>query len=236
MPNSKAREEEYQKLFYEKLFTRKINKKNLKHYIEQRGKKIFSNITIGENCNVLDIGCGEGIFSDYLIKNIRGSKVTGLDISFNRCVSGKERAKECNFLKGSADNLPFKSKQFDLVFCNALLHHVPNIKKTLDEILRTAKPSGYLALIEPNRFNPLICMLGFFVKAERGSLLLSIRQIIKYLKYNSVKVNVYPLNSYIYPYRKFPPNPLRKILEILENIFELHFISTHYVVICKIEN
>lgn len=47
------------------------------------------------------------------------------------------------FVKADVENLPFKDKVFDFVFCSHLLEHVDKPEKAISEILRVAK-AGYI--------------------------------------------------------------------------------------------
>ena len=47
---------------------------------------------------------------------------------------------------GDAHSLPFKSNVFDSIICQAVLEHVKNPKKVVDEMLRVLKPGGHVFL------------------------------------------------------------------------------------------
>jgi len=59
------------------------------------------------------------------------------------------------FIKGDVENLPFKNKTFDFVFCSHLLEHVENPGKAIAELVRVARrgyievPNAVLELIHP---------------------------------------------------------------------------------------
>ncbi|MGE0803769.1 MAG: class I SAM-dependent methyltransferase [Lautropia sp.] len=46
-------------------------------------------------------------------------------------------------------NLPFDSATFDLITCFGVLHHIPNVSKSVNEMARVLRPGGRLALREP---------------------------------------------------------------------------------------
>jgi SAM-dependent methyltransferase len=41
-----------------------------------------------------------------------------------------------------AESLPFDTGQFDLVYSNGVIHHTPNTRRTVSEMLRVLKPGG----------------------------------------------------------------------------------------------
>lgn len=57
------------------------------------------------------------------------------------------------FIEGDVENLPFKDKSFDFVFCSHLLEHVKNPDKAILELTRVAK-RGYLEV--PNAIIDLL--------------------------------------------------------------------------------
>lgn len=48
------------------------------------------------------------------------------------------------------EELPFKDNTFDLVICNQVLEHLKNYKKVIDDLIRTTKNQGYIAVGIPN--------------------------------------------------------------------------------------
>ena len=84
---------------------------------------------------VLDIGCGSGIYTDYLSKE--GYAATGMDF-VKEFISLAKKHKLGNFTLGSADKLPFKDKEFDCSFLFDILEHGDD-KKILKEAKRVTK-------------------------------------------------------------------------------------------------
>lgn len=46
-------------------------------------------------------------------------------------------------VKANICNLPFEDNQFDVIFCNHVLEHIPDDKKAMTELYRVMKPSGW---------------------------------------------------------------------------------------------
>lgn len=118
---------------------------------------------------VLDVGCGNGIFTVPLAK--AAGSVIGVDLSSH--MLNLNPHPHC--VQGSATVLPFADRSFDVVFEANLLHHVDDPSAALRELCRCS--GRYLLMIEPNRWNPLMFGFGLLVKAERG-LLRSSRSIL----------------------------------------------------------
>lgn len=96
--------------------------------------------------SILEVGCGEGtkLYKLFSKKNYR----IGIDISKIAIKRAKKNYPKIWFKVADAEKLPFKSKEFDLVFSAFLLEHLQNPEKALLEIIRVAKK--YLILVAPN--------------------------------------------------------------------------------------
>jgi SAM-dependent methyltransferase len=111
---------------------------------------------------VLDVGCGNGIFTLRFAN--AGADVTGLD--FSRHLLGQNA--HSRLVCGDATSLPFADEKFDVVFEANLLHHVDDRERVIREMARTSR--RYVVFLEPNRYNPLMFALSLVVRAERGVL------------------------------------------------------------------
>lgn len=113
---------------------------------------------IGELSNnkttVLDIGCGGGLLTSYL--SHQGHKVTGLDLSLGSLETARKQDPEhkITYVLGSAMELPFEDKCFDVVAAMDLLEHVPDYKLVIKEASRVLKPGGIFFFHTFNR-NPI---------------------------------------------------------------------------------
>jgi ubiquinone/menaquinone biosynthesis C-methylase UbiE len=84
---------------------------------------------------VLELGCGAGYDAYQFCRN--GADYTGIDIA----PENPERVKKYlsfygyapKLTEGDAENLPFEDESFEVVFSNGVLHHTPDIEKSLDE-------------------------------------------------------------------------------------------------------
>jgi SAM-dependent methyltransferase len=111
---------------------------------------------------ILDVGCGNGIFTHRLAA--KGASVTGLDLS-PQLLAGNSHAR---LIRGDATGLPFPSESFDISFEANLLHHVADRTGVIREMARVSR--RYVVLLEPNRNNPVMFGFGIVVKEERGLL------------------------------------------------------------------
>ncbi len=99
-------------------------------------QKRFIKFDIPEGSKVLDVGSGGEPFpyANFLIDRFPGKT----QHRYN-----KLQTKNLPFCTGSVENLPYKSKSFDFVYCAHVLEHVDNPTAACEEIMRIGK-RGYI--------------------------------------------------------------------------------------------
>jgi glycosyltransferase involved in cell wall biosynthesis len=99
---------------------------------------------------VLDLGCGDGLGIEKLRR--LGHEAQGLDISEEKVLKAREHG--LNVKQGLMEELPFKDKEFDTVFCSHTLEHSSDAKKAVAEIKRVARRVIIVVPIENATNNP----------------------------------------------------------------------------------
>jgi len=136
--------------FYTKFWEKLGKRENLrtKRFIIERFKNFKSfNKNFFKNKTIIDIGCGGGRYTNAL-RQLGGKKIIGVDASNESINLAKSNYKYKNlfFKKQDALKLTYSNNSFDIVFCNGVLHHTSNLKKTIKEVVRICKPNGYIYL------------------------------------------------------------------------------------------
>ena len=96
---------------------------------------------------VLDVGCGKGFLLYDLSRAVEGLECQGIDISRYAVDHAKEEIKP--FLRqGSAQELPYPDKSFDLVISINTLHNleIDQLKKAISEINRVSRQHAYITV------------------------------------------------------------------------------------------
>src|SRR3954469_607506 len=104
----------------------------------------------------LEIGAGTGYFSLNLLKQGLLSTATCTDVSAGMLETLSESAQRLHLdvetAVCDAENLPFESGSFDIVFGHAVLHHIPDLERAFSEFRRVLTPGGMVAFCgEPSR-------------------------------------------------------------------------------------
>ena len=103
-----------------------------------------------ENKRILDLGCGQGIWSYYMLS--KGAKeVIGIDISevsINNACKKQEMmridAKRMKFILYDGLGIPFKDNSFDVVHSDGVIHHAEDDRMLLKESYRVLREGGAL--------------------------------------------------------------------------------------------
>lgn len=102
--------------------------------------------------DILDVGCGDGLFMDWLREALaerKGVSIWGVDYSKYKLGKAKEKGhkvKWCDLEKG----LPFKDKTFDVIYAAELIEHLYDPDFFLEECYRVLKDKGVVIISTPN--------------------------------------------------------------------------------------
>lgn len=109
---------------------------------------------------VLDLGCGSGIITHELAKQVYPGEVTGLDVSQVLLDKGqlayselsrKEQKIDISFQQGSVYDLPFSEASFDVVHARLLFQHLERPLEALKNIWHVLKPGGMLCIVDVDK-------------------------------------------------------------------------------------
>ena len=113
----------------------------------------LSEVSITENADILDVGCGGGANIARLLRRAPKGGVTGIDYSpvsvkKSREVNAKAiAAGRCQVVEGSAAALPFEEGSFDLVTAFETVYFWPEIEKCFAGVHRTLKEGGHFVIV-----------------------------------------------------------------------------------------
>lgn len=103
---------------------------------------------------VLDLGCGNGLSTDYLTEEITPRYAVGMDLSFQSLQMGRQAGVRAPLVCGSATHLPFPDQTFDVVTSHAMVEHLADAAGALAEMDRVLKSGGLLVINAPNMLSP----------------------------------------------------------------------------------
>ena len=104
---------------------------------------------VPKNGRILDLGCGDGIFANYLAITGPGRDIVGIELNKNRLKFASKGLKKTRFLAG--DVLKKEFLQADVVTMVHLLHHLPSRKSQeilIKKVSNELKTGGKLIIAE----------------------------------------------------------------------------------------
>ncbi|MEN8445110.1 MAG: methyltransferase domain-containing protein [Cyanobacteria bacterium J06555_13] len=124
-------------------------------------RQLWPGLGIASGQQVLDLGCGSGIITHELAKQVYPSEVTGLDLSKKLLARGRQALFESDqgefsqinatFQQGSVYQLPFHEESFDIVYARFVFQHLDEPMEALSNIWRILKPGGLLCILDIDR-------------------------------------------------------------------------------------
>jgi SAM-dependent methyltransferase len=108
---------------------------------------IMDQIALGDDMQVLEVGCGTGsLWQGQLQRIPKSCQVTLSDLSAGMVAQAQTNITDSRFSFRALDaqSLPYEDASFDVVVANHMLYHVPDLEGTLRELTRVLKPGGYL--------------------------------------------------------------------------------------------
>lgn len=148
----------------ERLYTKVFTKENTSYnYQESRKYKEIIKLIDNQPKRILDIGCGDGVFTKILKDSFK-SEVYGIDISKKALKKAQKRGIKIKNYDIDGKKLPFKNNYFDLVICGDVIEHIINTSKLIKEVKRILKKGGIVIASVPNFsawYNRIITLFGY---------------------------------------------------------------------------
>jgi 2-polyprenyl-3-methyl-5-hydroxy-6-metoxy-1,4-benzoquinol methylase len=150
------------KEFYSRInFPGRYTWEDLKFYKEQGIHNIYLkeiDAVMSDGIDVLDVGCGTGLVSNIFADKYK-CNITAVDFSdsidYARKFAKDNRVKNVQWVK--EDFLKFETKkQYDVIICCGVLHHIPEYEQALDKMKSLLKPNGRLVLAVYNKYGKIL--------------------------------------------------------------------------------
>jgi SAM-dependent methyltransferase len=96
-----------------------------------------------DDATVLDVGCGDGLFTSVAAERTPRGCVAGLDFSLGMLEALGDRSRSVQRVQGDANVLPVRDASVDVVLATWMLYHVDK-PRALPEYKRVLRPGGRL--------------------------------------------------------------------------------------------
>jgi ubiquinone/menaquinone biosynthesis C-methylase UbiE len=121
---------------------------------------------------VLDVGCGTGILTERIWRDLRPAAVYGCDPSRGMLEQARERSREVRWLQGNAEQVPLDDAALDAVVTTEAFQFFDQ-PAALDEFARLLEPGGIVVIAMLTAPTPAVGVLTRLVPAQwptRGQL------------------------------------------------------------------
>ena len=111
------------------------------------GEKFLDWLALPDGLRCLDVGCGNGAFTEVLVARCAPAAVMALDPSEEQIAYARQRpaAKLAEYRVGDALALPFDDGGFDAALMALAISFVPDPAKAVAEMVRVVRPGGWVA-------------------------------------------------------------------------------------------
>jgi ubiquinone/menaquinone biosynthesis C-methylase UbiE len=136
-------------------------------YLETKIKAVRELQLAGKE-SVLDVGCGQGYLLKMICNSNHGKEQIGIDL--NRADLKKAKNlntnEDCQFVLGDAAHLPFRDEGFSRIVCTAVLEHVTDEQKVMNDLWRILENGGILVIDVPGAFHLQNKLSDLFIKSQ----------------------------------------------------------------------
>jgi SAM-dependent methyltransferase len=120
---------------------------------KRRAELILEGARIGPFSNVLEIGCGTGLFTERFAQS--GATILAVDLSPDLLALARQRnLQNVQFLEKNFEDCAVEGP-FDAVIGSSVLHHL-ELSRTWSKVFHLLRPGGSMSFAEPNMLNPQI--------------------------------------------------------------------------------
>ena len=104
-------------------------------------------LALPSGLNWIDVGCGNGAFTELIVERCAPNEVRGVDPSEAQLDFARKRsaARLAKFDHGDAMALPFPADTFDVAIMALVIFFVPDPAKGVAEMTRVVRPGGAVA-------------------------------------------------------------------------------------------
>ncbi len=189
--------------------------------------------------NLIDIGCGDGMYTNNIKENFPHLDVVGFDPAQKAIETASKKYPKVKFetLNLLDPNLPIPPKKYDVAVIRGVLHHLSDQQLAISNAFKLA---DHLIIMEPNGNNPILKLIEktskYHIEHEEQSFFQW--QLKNWIKNAGGVVDHWSYVGYV-PFF-FPDGPAKLIYSMqpfLEKVPVLkHIFSAQFIISCSLKN
>ncbi len=138
------------RIFY-RYFSRIYDFVNPFFYADEMRQTVVDMAKIAKGDLVLEVGCGTGFTTQEIVSKVGEGNVVAVDLTPEQMIKAVRRFRRSNFVRGDAENLPFKDCIFDASISAGSIEYWPNPAKGIQEMARVTKNGGRVVILAPRK-------------------------------------------------------------------------------------
>jgi demethylmenaquinone methyltransferase/2-methoxy-6-polyprenyl-1,4-benzoquinol methylase len=138
------------RIFY-KYFSKIYDRVNPFFYSDEMRKKVVDMAEISESSFILEVGCGTGFTTEEIVMRVGEEKVVAVDLTPEQMFRAVKKFRRSCFIRGDAENLPFKDNVFDAAISAGSIEYWPDPQKGIEEMARVTKKGGRVVILAPRK-------------------------------------------------------------------------------------
>ncbi len=138
---------------------------------------------------ILDVACGKGATTKYLLNYYRPQDLTAINISETQLEICRQNVPRCKFFKMDATKLSFADDSFDAVISVEAAFHFNTREQFLREAYRVLRPGGHLVLSDILFTKQAEWLSPLFVFENHLETLDQYEALLRHVGFEDVKVN-----------------------------------------------
>ncbi|RLI79584.1 chitin-binding protein [Archaeoglobales archaeon] len=138
------------RIFY-RYFSKVYDKINPIFYSDEMRKTVVDMAELDDNSFVLEVGCGTGFTTAEIVNRVGECNVVALDLTPEQMAKAVYRFPDVKFVRGDAENLPFKNDCFDAAISAGSIEYWPNPLEGVKEMVRVTKSGGKVVVLAPRK-------------------------------------------------------------------------------------
>ncbi len=120
-------------------------------YSEEMRKLVVESARVKQGSRVIEVGCGTGFTTSEIVSVVGEQNVTAVDLTPEQMSKAVVRYHYSNFVRGDAENLPFKSSVFDAAISAGSIEYWPNPIQGIEEMARVTMSGGRVVVLAPRK-------------------------------------------------------------------------------------
>jgi len=138
------------RIFY-RYFSKVYDRINPFFYADHMLESVIEMASLSEGDRVLEVGCGTGFTTTGIAEKVRQKDIVAIDLTPEQMEKAIEKLPNVNYIRGDAENLPFKDNSFDASISAGSIEYWPNPQRGISEMARVTKPGGRVVVLAPRK-------------------------------------------------------------------------------------